>query len=143
MTLFALGATITALAAVELAADVENYARGTMEAARVALSRSDGEQSQPAHYSAAQLRNMPQRPVTAGRGAGFYDLVVCANPGAQDLFSSGTAYEESKYLEHELESRTGHSDLQQGDRLDVPVVPVAGQEPDTRPSVCNPPQNTT
>ncbi len=138
----ALGAIVLAMLSAKYAPDVEQYARAVVDGAQAELSHSD-DRAESKGYSDKDFKGMAQKPVTAGRGAGFYDLVLCANPDFDDLFSSGAAAEESDYLKRELQKAAGRSGLQLGDRLDVPVLPVAGQKPNTHPSVCSPDQNTT
>lgn len=124
LTLMALGSTVLALAAVKFVPGVEGSARGFYRAAQLELSQPDDPLSRDnPHYTDGQFARMHQRPVTASRTLnGFYKLAQKANRHS-DIFSNGIVADEARYLQHELQARTGRSQLWPGDKLDVPVVP--------------------
>lgn len=137
--LLALGTTMVALAGVKLAPKGEDVARSLYNGVQTELaSPGNAPREHSSGYTDEQFAKMPQKPLTAGRGAGFYDLVACANPPSSDVFSAGVAEEERRYLENELEANAGRRGLQPGDVLETPVVPTTGQKADISPSVCEP-----
>ena len=128
-TLFALGSTVLALAAVKFVPGVEASARGFYRAAQIELNQTDDPLSRDdPRYNDARFAGMNYKTRTAGQGDGFDNLSTEVNKGA-DISSDGVVAEERRYLRHQLEARTGRAQLWPGDKLDVPVVPVPTENP--------------
>jgi hypothetical protein len=73
-------------------------------------------------FSQKQLDTLNKRREVAGPNDGFDDLSLRANPDS-DMYMTGNIVAERRYLRHELQQKTGHRVLWQGDVLYVPVLP--------------------